>query len=145
MILQERMIALSDSEAGIAKLEQMLEELANENQRLTDLVDDRTAEGLAWKNKFENKPGVEDFEYKLAILAEENAKLESRVTTYEQELHRLGDQLVNKNTECESLRAKLKDQSLNDMIRHLQVENEKLITLNKEYMRENELWRGRIR
>jgi hypothetical protein len=27
----------------------------------------------------------------------------------------------------------------------LQVENEKLNTLNKEYLRENELWRGRIR
>jgi hypothetical protein len=50
------------------------------------MVDERTAEGLAWKAKFENKPGVENFEYKLAILAEENAKLEARLATYEQEI-----------------------------------------------------------
>ena len=97
----------------------MVEALGLENERLAESIEQKVNDIDAWKLKYaeldKKSPLLKDFESKLAILAEDNRHLDSKVNMYSKEVERLNNLLIERTRDSEDLRLKISEMQSEDL------------------------------
>ena len=128
----------------------MVEALGLENERLAESIEQKVNDIDAWKLKYaeldKKSPLLKDFESKLAILAEDNRHLDSKVNMYSKEVERLNNLLIERTRDSEDLRLKISEMQSEDLYTEhesLKAEYSKLTQLYKECLIDIEKWRDK--